>query len=218
MADEYPFTPYPFSEPVQPEPVKPIWLPEPASPPSPPLPFSAPAPQTFASPVSPVSPAFSESDDEEDIAKKTALTIVAGVLVVLLLAGFGGWYFFLRDKEENEIPPPPPQEESDANLIVAAIGGKILTPEGAALLIPAGALSQDTRLEILKVRDGEATDLFELKPLGQKFLKPVTVEIPYKKSGSIILEYWKEEGGKKRALKYTVNRKEMKLKTQVNEF
>jgi len=147
--------------------------------------------------------------------RASARPIVAGILVILLLAGFGIWHFFLRERQgSGEIP----QEESDANLIVAAFGGKILTPEGASLFVPPGALLQDTRLEISKVSDGDATDLFELKPLGQKFLKPVTVEIPYKKSGPIILEYWREEGEKKRVLQYTMDRKEKKLRTQVREF
>lgn len=166
----------------------------------------------------------SMEDLEEEAAKKTALTIVFGVLIVLAFAGVGVWYFFLRDSGMPLLlPTPGPQEEPERelNLIVATLGGKIVMSDGASITIPAGALSQDTKLEILKVENGEVTDLYELKPTGLKFAKPVTIEIPYKQSGSpyhIILEYWKDEGEKKRALKYTVDKKEKKLRTLVKEF
>lgn len=211
MSNDYPFSPYP-------DPFSPL-TPEPPQAQQQPVSWSAqqqqPAQPTEHAPAWPPpaqepAPQFSPPEDTGDEAiQKTALAIVAGVLVLLILVGFGVWYF-LRDK--GEAPT------SDSNLILASTGGKITTPEGAVLIIPPGALSQDTRLEISKVRDGDVTDLFELKPLGQKFLKPVTVEIPYKKSGPIILEYWKEEGGERRDLKFIRNEKRKKLRTEVAEF
>lgn len=240
MSNDYPFSPYP-------DPFSPL-APTPAPSPEPPraqpaawpaqqpqarqasepaqFPSAAPPIQTFSTHTPPVTKAdtaeppatFSDEDTNDEAAQKTALAIVAGVLVILILIGFGIWYF-LRDKGENEAPQTPSSPaEQDANFILAAAGGKIITPEGAALIIPAGAFAEDTKLEISKVREGDVTDLFELKPLGQKFLKPVTVEIPYKKSGPIILEYWKEEGGKRRELEYVRDEKEKKLRTEVKEF
>lgn len=228
MSNDYPFSPYPdpfspLTPPPAPEPprAQPAAWPAPQMQeelprrPSNPAPFPSATPQFSPPPALtsevdiPEPPAiFSDEDTDDNAVQKTALAIVAGVLVVLILIGFGIWYF-LRDKGQPALPY--------ANLILAAAGGKITTPEGAALIVPPGALSQDTRLEIVKVTDGDVTDLFELKPLGQKFLKPVTVEIPYKKSGPIVLEYWKEEG-EKRVLRYTRDEKEKKLRTQVREF
>lgn len=248
MANDYPFSSYPdpFSLSVTPEAPK---IPEEPSPPILQPAFSEPSSQqaqTFSAPsfsaeppISPatpiepttplIAPELSMEDLEDEAAKKTALTIVFGVLIVLALAGVGVWYFFLRDSG-TPLPPPTtsPQEEPERelNLIVAALGGKIVMSDGASITIPAGALSQDTKLEILKVENGEVTDLYELKPMGLKFAKPVTLEIPYKQSGlkkdetpyHIILEYWKDDGAAKRRLKYSVNNKEKKLQTQVREF
>lgn len=234
MSNDYPFSPYP-------DPFSPL-APTPAPSPEPPraqpaawpaqqpqarqasepaqFPSAAPPIQTFSTHTPPVTKAdtaeppatFSDEDTNDEAAQKTALAIVAGVLILLMFVGFGVWYFL------REPTVPQPTEEQNANLILAATGGKIITPEGAALVIPPGAFAEDTKLEISKVREGDVTDLFELKPLGQKFLKPVTVEIPYKKSGPIILEYWKEEGGKRRELEYVRDEKEKKLRTEVKEF
>ena len=47
----------------------------------------------------------------------------------------------------------------------------------------AGALKEDTQIFITKIADGPVTDLYKIEPEGLKFLKPITLEIPYKESG-----------------------------------
>lgn len=190
-----------------------------------------------ASYENPVEEGFSSKTPEEDGAEKSACAVVIIILVVLILAGVGIWYYLTR--RTPGVPPskaPPKQEETseepeDTGLIRAAKGGTVVYKDSfgreAKIIVPAGALTRDTKIEIEWVASGRVTDLYHLKPDGLKFLKPVTVAIPYKESGlaeeetpyDIDLEYWQKGAYEdKELLDFRVDKTEKMLSTAVRSF
>lgn len=175
-------------------------------------------------------PSASEAADferQEQEVQRSACVIIVVVAVIVGLIGFGVWYYVTHPAQEKTPQPPMTSTEpKDPNLIAAATGGKITSPYGVEVIIPAGALVKDKRIEIERIAIGEVTDLFRLKPEGLKFLKPVTIAIPYKESGlksweqpeDIILEYWYTEDDWKRSLLYDVDETQKKLRTRVTQF
>lgn len=174
---------------------------------------------------------ISEEASEVGAAEKSACVIVLVIFLILASTGGGVWYYLTRDKKPQKVQPataPARIEEpqKDANLITAAAGGKVKACDEAEIIIPQGALEKDTKIEMQCVEKGNVTDLYRLKPDNLKFSKPVTIVIPYKKSGlfsgqtpyDIDLEYWFKEMGQKKLLRYTVDTQERKLRTQVREF
>ncbi|GEM_PF-4972011 len=204
MAADYPFSPYSSPPPAEPPPVQ--------------------------NPSSDLRDTVSEAvefEKQEQEVQQSACAMIVVIAVIVGLLGFGGWYYlgnFPRDK--TLIPPLSSEERKDANLIVAATGGKVVSPYGVEVVVPPGALVKDKRIEIERVAIGDITDMYRLKPEGLKFSKPVTVAIPYKESGlkswetpeDIILEYWFTEGDRKRSLGYEVDESVKKLKTRVTQF
>ena len=78
----------------------------------------------------------------------------------------------------------PPTEVSKT---IGAAGGTLDGPDGVQLVVPPGALTQDTVLKIARVDSGapalpdgyQATSpTYEFTPHGQVFLRPVTVRMP----------------------------------------
>lgn len=202
MAEDFPFYPPPAN---------------PANPPS-------------ASPSEDPTAAFREAitdavefEHEEEQVEQSAFALVFVIGVIVLLAGVGAWHFLRSFPSEGTpmFPPTPLTAElqKDPNLIVAAIGGTIISPYGAQVHVPAGALQKNKRIEIERVTQGPVTDQFHLKPDGTKFLKPVTVAIPYKgEPEDILLEYWFTSGGRKQLLKYEVDASVKKLRTKIMQF
>ncbi len=68
---------------------------------------------------------------------------------------------------------------------IGAGGGTVTHPSGAKIVVPAGALTADTKIEIEEIAAPAGLDVsfrgkvFWLKPEGQMFAKPVTVTLPY---------------------------------------
>lgn len=220
MFEEYPF--FPYSEPYLPDPQPQFqpWV-QPAAqvPPQPLQPLQTLTQQPEAAPAlvfpEPPAPVFSESTEDSNEEEKRAKKIIfntAAVIILFLIIVVGFAVF--------------PSNNQKINLILADKGGKISSPDGAFVIIPDGALSQDTEINITKIADGEVTDLYQLKPDGLKFLKPVTVVIPYKESGlmkgekpgNILLEQWSEKGSAKQKLKFFIDEKEKMLRTEILEF
>lgn len=99
---------------------------------------------------------------------------ISALGVALALAGCGGG-------DDAEAPPP------EASATLGAAGGKLALPDGAELLVPAGALSADMKLRIVKSRasapelpEGTSADLpvYEITPHGTVFNRPVTLRLP----------------------------------------
>ena len=104
-------------------------------------------------------------------------SILAGALV-LLLAACGG-------DDDAPAPNPPP---SEASATIGAAGGTLDGPDGARVVIPPGALAQDTLVTIAR-RDTGAPALgpdgytrrgatYEFTPHEIEFAQPVTMRIP----------------------------------------
>ena len=77
---------------------------------------------------------------------------------------------------------------SEASATIGAAGGTLNGPDGVQLIVPAGALAQDTTLRIARIASGApsmaaqysaSTPTYEFTPHGQLFAKPVTIRMPY---------------------------------------
>lgn len=164
--------------------------------------------------------------DYEEACEKKLHKIVLGAFAALaaffLIAAGIALYYILSDSGNNAA-----QESNTAqlkNLIIAEQGGRV-DADGASIIIPPAALAEDTIIEIVRAEEGEITDRFELKPSGLKFLKPVTVVIPYKPDGlktyetprNINLKYWKNNEPKQ-SLIFTINEDAKTLSTKISAF
>jgi len=72
--------------------------------------------------------------------------------------------------------------------VIGAAGGTVNGPEGSSVVIPAGALASDTRINIEKTSAGApelpdgfpvSGDVFALTPHGTTFAVPVTITVPF---------------------------------------
>ena len=80
----------------------------------------------------------------------------------------------------GDTPPPPPA------MIVGAAGGTVSGPNGAQVVIPAGALAANTAIAVTLVAPvaalpaGNATvgPVYAFTPHGQTFAQPVTITVP----------------------------------------
>lgn len=180
-----------------------------------PAPFAQPTNDPFASPENyPTAP----SDDDTGDGRAYVVAIVVFILLVLAAVGFSY-------RKKNPQNPIVDNDEPTIG-ISAKNGGKIVTFDGAVVTIPAGALKEDTQIFITKIADGPVTDLYKIEPEGLKFLKPITLEIPYKESGlkynetpnDIDLKYWLLDGDPRTLLSYEVNEEKKLLKAQVSEL
>lgn len=96
--------------------------------------------------------------------------LLAGSLALLGACGGGG--------------EPP----SEASAVIGAAGGTLEGPDGVQLVVPAGALTQDTTLRIARTGAGapvlpdgyaSSTPSYEFTPHGLSFNAPVTIRMPY---------------------------------------
>ena len=102
----------------------------------------------------------------------------AGLGLCLALTGCGG-----GGHGGDDGGPTPP-----ASAIVGAAGGTVTHADGAAVVVPAGALSQDTRITLEPTQTGApplpggsvaAGPMFAFTPHGTAFAAPVTVTLPF---------------------------------------
>lgn len=176
---------------------------------------------TGAAQINYENPVETAEDENAGVRRNTCITVFVIALILALIGG-GAWYYFYKYKNKTAAP----QSEKTSNLISAAIGGRIALPNGAAVIIPQGALPKDTVIKIEKVENGPVTDLYHLTPDGYEFLKPVTVVVPYKESGlgknetpyDILLDYWFASRRSARDLNYMVDQDGKTLQTQIMKF
>lgn len=152
----------------------------------------------------------------EESTKKNLWSFVGFFVVIGLI--IGGWYFFsISGAPANPKPPTENTPDSQPNLIAASLGGTIRSGQ-AAVIIPPGALTSDMEIFIKRIAEGvagAATDLYFLEPHGYKFLKPVTIIIPYKKNPSR-LKY--TQNGNKKYLPFTIDKVAKTIHVAVMEF
>src|SRR5689334_14058848 len=108
--------------------------------------------------------------------------------VVALMAACGG-------AEDPSSPPPPPSPPSSPpsapsppGVLIGAAGGTVTGPRGAQVVIPAGALASEVRINIEETSAGAPAlptgvvsvgPTFALTPHGTTFAVPVTLTLPY---------------------------------------
>ena len=106
---------------------------------------------------------------------RSLLRRAAEALVLALLAACGG----------GDGPAPAPTE---ASALIGPAGGTLDGPDGARVVVPAGALSADTTITIAKRSTGaptvlpdgftESGDVYEFTPHDILFKQPVTLRVP----------------------------------------
>jgi hypothetical protein len=107
---------------------------------------------------------------------KNMLTrLLLGGILAVVLAGCG-------DDDDD------PARSSSASATIGPAGGTINGPDGVQMVVPAGALTEDTTLTIARVKAGApagpagysaTTPIYEFTPHGQVFARPVTLRMPY---------------------------------------
>ena len=112
-----------------------------------------------------------------------ASLLLAGLFAGLAACGGGGDDTAPPPSSPAPSPPPPPP-----GTVIGAAGGMVTGPNGAKVVIPAGALSTDTRILIELVTAGAPAlpagyaskgQQFSFTPHGTTFAQPVTVTIPF---------------------------------------
>ena len=100
--------------------------------------------------------------------------MLVGALLVLLSA--------CNDDDTASVPP------TEASATIGAAGGTLDGPDGVQLVVPPGALTQDTAIRIARTDAGApglpsdytvSTPVYEFTPHGLSFLAPVTIRMPY---------------------------------------
>lgn len=152
-------------------------------------------------------------------ARRSLVSIVAISIAVIVMAGFITQHVMLRE------PKPIPESNSSTgspNFIIATRGGEAIG-DGARVIIPPYALREDTLIEIERIPTGGVTDLYHIKPDGLKFLRPVTLIIPYdegelaagESADEIQLEWWSPKTAHKSKLPFTVDIKNVTLHAEL---
>jgi len=104
--------------------------------------------------------------------------VLAATAATVLMAGCGG------SDEPPAQPPAPPR----VSATIGAAGGTLTGPDGVQMVVPAGAVAQDTVFSIARVTSGmpalptdyaASTPLYEFTPHDTPFAQPVTVRMPY---------------------------------------
>jgi hypothetical protein len=108
-------------------------------------------------------------------------SLVMAALVLMLAACGGG-------DESPPVTPPAPPPPPPSGTLVGAAGGTVTGPNGAQLVIPAGALASEVRINIEQnaagappLPGGFAAGglMFAITPHGTTFALPVTVTLPF---------------------------------------
>ena len=133
------------------------------------------SPADFAQPYE-----ISDADDEyEDDEGGGYLVWFIALLVIAAVVALGWFFFFSAEKVGEEAPPPPVVEEPVDENLIGSEGGQVCDEYGACIVIPEDALDTEIRFEIVRIRTGRVTDLYQLKPEGIRFKRAVKVYIPY---------------------------------------
>lgn len=169
-----------------------------------------------------------EYDEPEEASLRRGLAVLGVVILILVVSGFAVWYAVSRPGTDVN---PPETNVKNGGLVSAANGGQITykDPNGkeVKLIIPAGALAQDSKITISWIKSGAVTDLYQLKPEGLTLKKPVTFVIPYKETGlkkgetpqDIELELWfKDMYSDRELLDFSVDEKQKTLSAKINKF
>jgi hypothetical protein len=152
---------------------------------------------------------------------------IVGIVVLLAILGGAIWFFLRDDKPNNEPPTLTGKNDKIVSQVISAKNGGTLTNKyGGKVIIPPGALSKDTEISMTLVDQGTVTDMYHLEPDGLKFLRPVTVVLPFKTEGlkkgqtaaNIKIEFWNAEQKQKRPLPYRVDWKEHNLRVRMYNF
>ncbi len=108
------------------------------------------------------------------------LYIFSVVLVLLALAACGS--------SSNTTPPPNTPPTPPVSNTIGSSGGTVTGPNGAKVIIPQGALTQDTEIAIAQTSSGAPTlpsgvtsvgTMFAFTPHGTTFAVPVTITVPF---------------------------------------
>jgi hypothetical protein len=108
------------------------------------------------------------------------LIVIAVLLLALAACGGGG--------DDSAPVPPPAPPPPPPGMVIGAAGGTVSGPNGAQVVIPAGALASDTRILVELVTTGApplptgfttGDQMFAITPHGTTFSVPVTVTIPF---------------------------------------
>ena len=116
---------------------------------------------------------------------KTQLMKIVLAGMFLGLGGCGGGE---DDASPPTQPPPPPAPPPPPGTLIGSAGGTVTGPNGARVVIPAGALTAGTRIHIELVTAGAPAlpsgytskgQVYAFTPHGTTFAQPVTVTIPF---------------------------------------
>src|SRR3989338_10773416 len=128
--------------------------------------------------------------------------IIVSAIVVLVIAG-GGWYSWKAGVFGEKLPP--------SEQVVAKTGGQVGVKGAASsakFMVPAGALSAETKLAIQEVPKqswpvGTIGGLFKIEPAGTKFsaASTFTLRLTAKAPRGFTLAYWYPETKKWEDLK-----------------
>lgn len=244
MADDFPFISDPFSNPYPEEP-KEKEFPKPVPPPLPPevgsggtgdsdylvnsdpnFEKSGSSAETNLGDAGTILQDFENADELAGWRK--IFGIVGGLVVVFVIMIVGVGYYFAKDAPAAEGCDNMLSAECNKNLVSAKDGGRVISEFDMEVIVPPGALEKDTEIKIEKTASGEVTDQFRLLPEGLRFLKPVTLAIPYKESGlkgqspdKIMLNYWSDptiQNGFATSLLFVVDKENKKLITEIGQL
>ncbi len=108
--------------------------------------------------------------------------IIATLLLTLAACGGGG----------DESPPATPPAPPPPGTLIGAAGGTVTGPNGSKVVIPAGALTTEVRINIEQVTTGAPAlpagfvahgQMFAFTPHGTTFAAPVTMTLPFNPAG-----------------------------------
>ncbi len=182
-----------------------------------------------------------QDDEDETAAGNGAWITVLLAFLALVVLGVGVWKFVKKQEVPAKLPPPTvvvankvprvaPALKHVEKYINAAEGGTISLGQ-FQVVIPADALENNTviSLELVAKADFskfETTDFFRMLPEGLKFIKPVTVKVPYYEEGLRVgstikqsaLWFWHEGKIPRKSLAFRIYRFTKRLGAEVVKF
>ncbi|WP_342378767.1 hypothetical protein NVS55_05145 [Myxococcus stipitatus] len=117
------------------------------------------------------------------------------LLILVLLGACSG----TEEQPGPPVEPPPPPESFTKE--VGVEGGVLKLSDGATLTVPRDALESDVQVTMALSEEappaelGRASRLYEFKPAGVVFNRPVTVSIPITDAASPPTLYWSTQDG-----------------------
>lgn len=118
--------------------------------------------------------------------RKPSLRALIPLCAALLLAACGGGDSSSAPPAALPPPPPPP------GTLIGSAGGTVTGPNGAQVVIPAGALATAVRINIEQITTGAPAlpagfaahgPMFAFTPHGTTFAVPVTMTLPFDPAG-----------------------------------